>query len=102
MAAFDEDARKAGATIDGIRVYPHGSARRGRRAPADSTGDDHGAGGRGADRWPTWRSRPAYRGIVNFAPVTLSVPEDVSLVGVDLATELEQISFSVANRLASR
>jgi NADH/NAD ratio-sensing transcriptional regulator Rex len=39
---------------------------------------------------------------VNFAPVTLSVPEDVSLVGVDLATELEQISFSVANRLASR
>jgi redox-sensing transcriptional repressor len=37
-------------------------------------------------------------GIVNFAPVTLSVPEDVSLVGVDLATELEQISFSVANR----
>ena len=37
-------------------------------------------------------------GIVNFAPLTLAVPEDVSLVGVDLATELEQISFSVANR----
>ena len=41
-------------------------------------------------------------GIVNFAPVTLSLPEEISLVGVDLATELEQISFSVANRLTSR
>jgi NADH/NAD ratio-sensing transcriptional regulator Rex len=35
---------------------------------------------------------------VNFAPVTLTVPQEISLVGVDLATELEQISFSVANR----
>jgi redox-sensing transcriptional repressor len=41
-------------------------------------------------------------GIVNFSPVTLSVPEEVSLVAVDLATELEQISFAVANRNASR
>jgi redox-sensing transcriptional repressor len=40
-------------------------------------------------------------GIVNFAPVTLSLPEHVSLVGVDLATELEQLSFSVANRSRS-
>ena len=36
-------------------------------------------------------------GIVNFAPVTLSLPEGISLVGVDLAIELEQISFSVVN-----
>lgn len=41
-------------------------------------------------------------GIVNFAPVTLSLPDDVSLVGVDLTTELEQIAFSVANRLPTR
>ena len=41
-------------------------------------------------------------GIVNFAPVTLSLPEDVSVVGVDLAIELEQIAFSVANRYRSR
>lgn len=41
-------------------------------------------------------------GIVNFAPVTLSLPPEVSLVGVDLTTELEQIAFSVANRQASR
>src|SRR5262245_14179736 len=39
-------------------------------------------------------------GIVNFAPVTLSLPPEVALVGVDLTTELEQIAFSVANRMA--
>jgi len=37
-------------------------------------------------------------GIVNFAPVTLSLPEEISSVSVDLSTELEQLSFSVANR----
>lgn len=41
-------------------------------------------------------------GIVNFAPVALSLPEDVALVGVDLTTELEQLAFSVANRARSR
>ena len=34
-------------------------------------------------------------GILNFAPVTLSVPRNVSLVEVDLAMELEQLAFSV-------
>ena len=37
-------------------------------------------------------------GILNFAPVTLSVPPGVSKVGVDLARELEQVTFAVANR----
>ena len=31
-------------------------------------------------------------GIVNFAPVTLALPEHISLVGVDLAIELEEAS----------
>jgi len=38
-------------------------------------------------------------GILNFAPVTLKVPDGVSKVGVDLARELEQVTFAVANRL---
>ena len=37
-------------------------------------------------------------GVLNFAPVTLSMPEKVSMVGVDLAIELEQLSFAVVNR----
>ncbi len=34
-------------------------------------------------------------GILNFAPVTLNVPKNVSLIEVDLAMELEQLAFSV-------
>ena len=37
-------------------------------------------------------------GVLNFAPVTLSLPGHVSRVGVDLAIELEQLSFAVVNR----
>lgn len=33
------------------------------------------------------------RGILNFAPVTLQVPESVSVSSVDLAVHLEQLSF---------
>ena len=39
-------------------------------------------------------------GIVNFAPVTLVLPPHVQNVGVDLAIELEQLSFSVTSKLA--
>lgn len=97
VAAFDEDPRKAGATIDGIRVHPTSQLEEVIErqqiqlamitvpaAAAQKVADEAIAAG--------------VVGIVNFAPVTLSVPIDVSLVGVDLATELEQISFSVANR----
>jgi redox-sensing transcriptional repressor len=37
-------------------------------------------------------------GILNFAPVTIQVPPHVQKVGVDLAIELEQLSFAVVNR----
>lgn len=36
-------------------------------------------------------------GILNFAPVTLNLPKHVQVVGVDLAIELEQLAFGVAN-----
>ena len=36
------------------------------------------------------------RGIMNFAPVSVSVPPDVSVQGVDLAVQLEQLSFKMS------
>jgi redox-sensing transcriptional repressor len=36
------------------------------------------------------------RGILNFAPVSISVPADVSIQGVDLAVQLEQLSFKMS------
>ena len=35
------------------------------------------------------------RGILNFAPVVLRLPQHVSLVTVDLAIQLEQLAFLV-------
>jgi len=36
------------------------------------------------------------RGILNFAPVSISVPADVSVQHVDLAVQLEQLSFKMS------
>jgi redox-sensing transcriptional repressor len=36
------------------------------------------------------------RGLLNFAPVSINVPPDVALNAVDLAVQLEQISFQVS------
>ena len=37
-------------------------------------------------------------GILNFAPVTLTLPDEVAVVGVDLAIELEQLVFAVVKK----
>lgn len=97
VAAFDCDSHKADTSVDGVPVYGLDRlpvvVRRHQiqlavltvpAASAQSVADVVVAAG--------------VAGIVNFAPVTLSLPEEVNLVGVDLATELEQISFAVANR----
>ena len=39
-------------------------------------------------------------GVLNFAPVTITVPKHVQLEAVDLAIELEQLSFAVVNKLS--
>ena len=36
------------------------------------------------------------RGLLNFAPVSLTVPQDVAMNAVDLAVQLEQLSFQVS------
>ena len=42
--------------------------------------------------------RAGIAGILNFAPVTLNVPSHVRVVGVDLAIELEQLTYAVLQR----
>jgi redox-sensing transcriptional repressor len=101
VAAFDSDARIVGTSIEGIPVYN-----------LDRLGDivlkqqiQIGlitVPAPGAQQVADQLVAAGIAGIVNFAPVTLSVPPHVSVVGVDLTTELEQIAFSVANRAASR
>jgi redox-sensing transcriptional repressor len=35
------------------------------------------------------------KGILNFAPVSLNLPSEIALTAVDLAVQLEQLSFQV-------
>lgn len=99
-AAFDADPAKAGSIVDGIEIFDVArladivTQRRielgmvaAPAAQAQSAADQLVAAG--------------VTGILNFAPVTVSVPEGVSIVSVDLARELEQVTFAVASRLRS-
>jgi redox-sensing transcriptional repressor len=97
-AAFDADPAKVGQTIQGIRVQPLAELASTIRekdirlamvvVPADRAQE-------AADRLVA----AGIEGIVNFAPVTLALPPHVQNVGVDLAIELEQLSFAVTSKL---
>ncbi|MEQ8848228.1 redox-sensing transcriptional repressor Rex [Botrimarina sp.] len=96
-AAFDSDPAKVGMSFGGVAVEPISSL--------ESTVRQHGVtlgliatAAESAQGIADRLVAAGVVGILNFAPVTLSLPEGVALVGVDLATELEQLSFSVANR----
>jgi len=96
-AAFDVDQGKVGGTIEGVQIYhldrlPEIALQHNIRlgiiaVPAPSAQN-------AADRLVA----AGVEGILNFAPVTIVLPESVRQIGVDLAIELEQLSFAVVNR----
>lgn len=98
-AAFDADPMKVGKTFQGLRIQSLDELAdtirdKGIRlgmivVPADRAQE-------AADRLVA----AGIEGIVNFAPVTLALPPHVQNVGVDLAIELEQLSFAVTSQLA--
>jgi redox-sensing transcriptional repressor len=101
VAAFDRDPRVVGTQVEGIPVYDVAQLSEIVRQQQIQLG---------MITVPATQAQQAadqlvaagITGIVNFAPVALSLPEDIGLVGVDLTTELEQLAFSVANRSRSR
>jgi redox-sensing transcriptional repressor len=98
VAAFDADPEKVGRCFDGITVrhvddlpgfVRENAIRLGMIVvPADRAQEV-------AERLVA----AGIDGIVNFAPVTLTLPPHVQVVSVDLAIELEQLSFAVTSRL---
>jgi len=100
VAAFDADTSKVGQILDAVPVRPLEELEATIQTESVTIGliavpAKHAQ--QVADRLVS----AGVSGILNFAPVTLSLPEEVSIVGVDLATELEQLCFSVANRQPS-
>jgi redox-sensing transcriptional repressor len=99
-AAFDSDSAKVGTQVEGVEILsidrlPHVVAERQVDLGLVAVPAAHAQAA--ADRLVA----AGVRGIVNFAPVTLALPEGVSQVSVDLARELEQVAFAVASRLRS-
>jgi redox-sensing transcriptional repressor len=97
-AAFDTDPSKVGKSVDGVPVFHLDDVSQVVRkhsirlaiiaVPAPA-----------AQKVADALVAAGIDGILNFAPVTLNLPKEVQTVGVDLAIELEQLSFAVVNQL---
>lgn len=101
VAAFDSDADKIGTEIEGIPIHDIAQLAQ----VVAEVGIQLGLVAVQASEAQAVADRlvaAGVSGIVNFAPVTLRVPEGISKVGVDLARELEQVTFAVTNREGSR
>jgi len=99
VAAFDTDSDKVGSLIEGVEVFHVdrlAEIARAHRLRLGVIAVPAAAAQKAADLLVAH----GIEGILNFAPVTLSLPDHVRRVGVDLAIELEQLTFAVANRLA--
>lgn len=97
--AFEADPQMVGQTIDGVPVHPVerlSEVARENRIRLGLIAVPAGAAQSAAESLVA----AGIEGILNFAPVTLALPPDVSWVGVDLAIELEQLSFAVLKRRA--
>lgn len=97
MAAFDTDPSKTGSVVEGVTVYHLDNLSDFAKVHTIRLGliaVPAAAAQIVADRLVA----VGVEGILNFAPITITLPERVRHIGVDLAIELEQLSFSVVNK----
>ena len=97
VAAFDTDPAKIGTQLEGIRIFDVAQLSEvvaKQRVQLGLVAVQADSAQRVADQLVA----AGVDGIVNFAPVTLSVPAGICKVGVDLAWELEQVTFAVVNK----
>ena len=98
VAAFDTDPAKVGQLVDGIPIFHLDDVSR--------LAKEHNirlaiiaVPSPAAQKVADALVAAGIDGILNFAPVTLVLPKHVRTVGVDLAIELEQLSFAVVNQV---
>lgn len=97
IAAFDTDTGKVGTDIQGVHVHHLDTLAEFAKSHPIRLGMiavPSAAAQIVADRLVA----AGVEGILNFAPITITLPDRVRHIGVDLAIELEQLSFSVVNR----
>jgi redox-sensing transcriptional repressor len=94
VALFDADPTKVGQHVDGLEIHTP------EQMPAvlAATGAELGlltVPSESAQAVADALVAAGIRGLLNFAPGVLRVPEGVSLVSVDLTVQLEQLAFLV-------
>ena len=97
VAAFDTDPIKVGDAVDGVPIYHLDDLSRvmtDKKIKLAIVAVPSPAAQEVADRLVA----AGIDGILNFAPVTISAPPHVSMIGVNLAIELEQLTFNVVNQ----
>lgn len=97
VGLFDNDAAKIGSTYDGLPVRDVAELEQALANERPDIGVIVVPGDQAqtvADRLV----RGGVKAILNFAPAPLQVPEDVSLKNVNLALELEALSFALASQ----
>ncbi len=94
--AFDTDARKIGSTVAGVPVKPLSDVER--------LVEEHGielaliaVPATAAQDVVDSLVAAGIKAILNFAPRALTAPKDVKMTNVDLAVEVEYLSYSLAN-----
>ncbi len=93
-AVFDSDPRKIGLTHEGLKIEPIEAMRKIVAAQKISLGllcVPAEAAQRVADQMIA----SGITGILNFAPVLLTVPPNVNVVAVDLSVQLENLAYKV-------
>lgn len=97
VAIYDKDPKKIGTRSDGLMV------RDVRQLEADLRKEPPDIAilvtpAEAAQEVTDRLVRAGVKAILNFAPVSLAVPEDVAVQSVNMALELETLSFALANR----
>ncbi|HEY6061921.1 MAG TPA: redox-sensing transcriptional repressor Rex [Gemmatimonadales bacterium] len=97
VAIYDKDPKKIGTRSDGLMV------RDVRQLEADLKKEPPDIAilvtpAEAAQEVTDRLVRAGVKAILNFAPVSLAVPEDVAVQSVNMALELETLSFALANR----
>lgn len=97
VAAFDTDVDKIGSDLFGVRIFPMSDLNevvsdRGVEVAIIATPPE------AAQDTVRLLEQAGVRGILNFAPVGLTVSEEVSVRTMDVALELEALSFALSSR----
>lgn len=100
-AILDADQRMAGKRISGLLIHPMSALRKVIRAQRITIGI-LAVPRTAAQNVATQLCDAGIRGILNFAPMRISVTEGVSVTNIDVSVALEQLSMDISIRDQSR